>query len=90
MKGIKQGIVAATAAFALGAAPAFAEPTKMTDAQMDNVTGGLLTVIAVDVVDINQNDVRVAVPVAVNASAAVAVLGGAVAIAEQRPGRVTQ
>jgi len=32
-------------------------PVKMTDEQMDNVTAGLVTVVAVDVVDINNNNI---------------------------------
>ena len=66
------------------------QPVKMTDAQMDNVAGGaLVSVVAVDVVDVENvlNNVRVAIPV--NASVAIAVLGGAVAAASQ-PGRIFQ
>jgi hypothetical protein len=61
-------------------------PTEMTDAEMDTVTAGaLLTVIAFDVVDIENN--KVAVQAAVNA--AVGVLGNAVAL-QRSPARITQ
>ncbi len=61
---------------------AFAQkPAPMTDAQMDKVVGGaLITVVAVDVVDIsnvaNNNNVAAAIPV----NAAVAILGAAGAL----------
>jgi hypothetical protein len=64
---------------------------ELNDAELDAVTGGI-AVVANDVIDINNNDVQVAVPVA----AAVAVLGGAAAgnitrqtieAAPARPGR---
>jgi hypothetical protein len=64
------------------------QPVEMTDKQLDNVAGGLVNVVLVDVVDIERNNVTVAVPVA--ASVAVAVLGGAVAGTAQRPGRIIQ
>jgi hypothetical protein len=62
-------------------------PVEMTDAQMDNVTGGaLINAVLVDVVDVNNNNVQVAIPV--NAAVAIGVLGGPVgAAALQRPGR---
>src|SRR3954466_13902207 len=61
-------------------------PVEMTDAQMDNVTGGaLINAILVDVVDVNNNNVQVAIPV--NAGAAIAILGAAGAAALQQPGR---
>jgi hypothetical protein len=63
-------------------------PVELTDAELDAVTGGaLINVVAVDVVDINNNDVDVAIPV--NAAVAVAVLGQAAAVATQ-PGRIRQ
>jgi hypothetical protein len=63
-------------------------PVELTDAELDAVTGGaLINVVAVDVVDINNNDVDVAIPV--NAAVAVAVLGLAGAVATQ-PGRIRQ
>jgi hypothetical protein len=59
----------------------------MTEAQMDKVTAGaLLDVALVDVVDIGDVNVQVAVPV--NASVAVGVLGGALSTGLQAPGRV--
>lgn len=65
------------------------KPVPMTESQMDNVTGGaLVTAILVDVVDVNNNDVQVAVPV--NAAVAAGILGNAGAVAVQRPGRQTQ
>ena len=68
----------------------FMVPVELTDAELDAVTGGLVNVVAVDVVDINNNDVlnnnnvQLNLPVA----AAVAVLGTAGAITGNRPGRV--
>jgi hypothetical protein len=65
-------------------------PVALTDAELDAVAGGLVNVgvVAVDVVDINNNDVlnNNDVVVAVPVNAAVAVLG--VATAAQRPGRI--
>lgn len=62
------------------------KPVAMTEAQMDKVTAGaLIDVVLVDVVDVRDVNVQVAVPV--NASVAVAVLGGALSTAVQRPGR---
>jgi hypothetical protein len=53
---------------------------------MDKVTAGaLIDVALIDVVDVNDVTVQVAVPV--NASVAVGVLGGAVSGALQHPGR---
>jgi hypothetical protein len=64
-------------------AAASSGPVKMTDDQMDNVTAGLITVIAVDVVDVNNNnilnDAQLLNNIAVSANAAIAVLGNAVA-----------
>jgi hypothetical protein len=68
---------------------AAAAPVEMTDQQMDNVTAGaLIEVVAIDVVDIEKNNVAVAVPV--NAAVAVSVLGVSGAAAGQRPGNLTQ
>ena len=67
------------------------QAVKMTDAQLDNVAAGLITVVAVDVVDVNNNsilnnnDVQLLIPV--NASVAIGILGNAGAVAAQRPGR---
>jgi hypothetical protein len=78
-------------AFALATAgsSAFAKPALMSDAQLDNVAGGqgaLIDVTLVDVVDVNNNQVQVFVPV--NASVAAGILGEAGSLAVQRPGRV--
>ena len=66
-------------------APAFAgdtpttkkQPVKMTDKQLDDVAGGLVTIVAVDVVDVQTGDILRTVNVPANA--AIAVLGNAVA-----------
>ena len=67
------------------------QPVQMTEAQMDNVAAGLITVVALDVVDVQNvaNNLSVDVAVPVNAAAAVAVLGQAAAVAVQ-PGRIRQ
>ncbi|MCW8087354.1 hypothetical protein [Sabulicella glaciei] len=66
-----------------------AAPMELTAAELDAVAGGLINVVAVDVVDIENNNVAVAIPV--NAAVAIGVLGGAVAGAAQgRPGRIVQ
>ena len=74
------------------------QPVQMTDAQLDDVAAGLVTVVLVDVVDANGltvvddgirvlnnsvNGLTIQVPVAANVSAAVAVLGGAGSFAQQ-------
>lgn len=62
-------------------------PVPMSETQMDRVTaGGLIDVTVVNVA--NNNQVAVAIPV--NAAVAIAVLGGAVAGAAQKPGNITQ
>jgi hypothetical protein len=70
------------------------QPVQMTEAQLDNVAAGLITVVAVDVVDINRNNVAVPVTVQLPVNAAVAVLGEAAAAQlprfEGSPGRVRQ
>lgn len=59
---------------------------EMSDSQLDKVVGGaLVNAILVDVVDVNNNRVQVAVPV--NASVAAGILGNAGSVAVQRPGR---
>ena len=59
---------------------------EMSDSQLDKVVGGaLINAILVDVVDVNNNDVQVAIPV--NAAVAVGILGAAGAAAIQQPGR---
>jgi hypothetical protein len=50
-------------------------PTELTDAELDVVAGGLVTVVATDLIEINNNDVEVAIPIA----AGVGVLGAGVA-----------
>jgi len=84
-------VSALTAAVALVASGlASAAPVEMTDKQMDKVTAGaLINVVAVDVVDVQNNKVAVSIPV--NAAVAIGVLGGAVAGAAQgQPGRIQQ
>ena len=83
---------AASSAFAQQPTPVVPEqavastPVLMTDEQMDKVTAGaLLNVALVDVVDVRDVNVQVAVPV--NAAVAVGVLGGAIGTALQSPGR---
>jgi len=71
------------------------QPIQMTEAQLDNVTAGLLTITIVDAVDVGDVGVVVAIPVqaaaAIAASAAVAVLGTAVSDdAVSTLGNVTQ
>ena len=62
-------------------------PVPLTEAQMDNVTGGaLINAFVVDVVDVR--NVQVAIPV--NAAVAAGILGTAGAAALQQPGRVEQ
>ena len=86
--------IAIVSAMVLGlAAPAaFAgEPVTLTDTQMDIVKAGqacsVLSCIQLkDTVDVNNNNI--AVPV--NAAVAAGILGGAGALAVQRPGRQRQ
>lgn len=66
---------------------ASSEPVQMTDAQLDSVAAGLITIAVVDAVDIEDNQVQVAVPV--NAAVAAGVLGTAGAGAAQL-GNITQ
>lgn len=75
----------------VASAPAFAGPTKMTDAQLDNVTGGaLVNAVIIDAVDVNQNDVSVQVQAPVNAAVGVAVLSGPQLVGAQQLGNLTQ
>ena len=63
-------------------------PVQMTDAQMDNVVAGaLVNLLVIDAVDVNNNNVQVAVPV--NAAVAVGILGAGAAGATQL-GNITQ
>jgi hypothetical protein len=89
------GLAAASAAFAEPAKEPLNKPApqavKMSDAQLDNVAAGqaLIDVTAVDLVDVNNNNIAVNIPV--NAAAAINVLGGATgAVSTQRPGRILQ
>jgi hypothetical protein len=61
------------------------QPVQMTEKQLDDVAAGLVNVFLVDVVDIERNNVQVAVPV--NAAVAAGILGIAGAGAVQHPGR---
>jgi len=82
----KSLIAAATLALAASGTAFAKQPVKMTDQQMDQVTAGaLINAVLVDVVDVNNNDVQVAIPV--NAAVAVGILGAAGAAAVQQPGR---
>jgi hypothetical protein len=74
---MKKSMVAIAVALGVASAPALAGPKKMTDAQLDNVTGGNAPLIYVEVRDVVQN-VQVAVPVNANAAIAanVGVLSG--------------
>jgi hypothetical protein len=64
-------------------------PVALTETQMDNVTAGALAnVIVLDVVDIENNRVLVAVPV--NAAVAAGILGTGDADAVQHLGNQTQ
>jgi hypothetical protein len=101
---MKQAITAFALSFGLCAAPAFADQlqqppkspqaVKMSDAQLDNVVAGQLSIaeglinvngVSVDVRLLNNsaNNNTVQVPVAANVSAAVALLGNAAAMATQ-------
>jgi hypothetical protein len=68
------------------------QPVQMTDAQMDNVAGGLITAVLVDVVDVNNNNVQIAIPAHVNVNAVVALLGTATGgqVISGQPGNVLQ
>ena len=59
----------------------FKAPVELTDAELDAVVGGLINVAVVDAVDIEDNQVNVAVPV--NAAVAAGILGLAGAGAAQ-------
>jgi hypothetical protein len=98
---MKQSITVFALTAALASASAFAveskmEPAKapqkavkMSDAQLDNVSAGaLLNVLVIDAVDINNNQVQVAVPV--NANVAATVLGGTAGAAGTQLGNITQ
>ena len=71
------GVASTAPAFAGEPLTAKKQPVKMTDQQLDNVAGGLVTIVAVDVVDVQTGDILRTLNVPVNA--AIAVLGNAVA-----------
>jgi len=67
-------------------------PVKLTEAQMDNVTAGaLLNVVAIDVLDVNNNQVQVAVPVTAAVTAQVGILSQQIgSAAAGQTGRIGQ
>jgi hypothetical protein len=80
---------------ALAGSSALAKPTQMTEAQMDKVAGGLITVVAIDVVDVqnvaNNLSVDVAIPANVGANVVLAVLGAAAgSVVPTQTGRIRQ
>jgi len=89
---VSLGLAASPAAFADndGKEPEKkAQPVQMSEAQLDNVTAGaLINAVLVDVVDVRNVDVDVAIPV--NAAVAIDVLGGGAAAIARQPGRVFQ
>ena len=66
-------IAALAVTLSLIAAPAFAEPTKMSDAQLDQVTGGLADV-SVNLTNVANPTVTVNPAITVNPSVSVSVL----------------
>jgi hypothetical protein len=69
-------IAAVVLSFSLAAAPAaFAEPVKMSEAQLDHVTGGLADV-SVNLTDVANPTITVNPAVTVNPNVQVSVLGG--------------
>jgi hypothetical protein len=66
-------IAAVAVTLSLAAAPAFAEPTKMSEAQLDQVTGGLLDV-SVSATNVGNPTVTVNPTVTANPSVTVRVL----------------
>ena len=69
-------IAVAALSLSLVAAPvAFAEPVKMSEAQLDNVAGGLADV-SVNLTDVANPTITVNPTVTVNPSVSVSVLGG--------------
>ncbi len=64
-----------------------AVPIELTDAELDAVAAGaLIDVVAVDVVDVENNNVAVSVPV----NAAVAAFDSQAVATQGRPGRIRQ
>jgi hypothetical protein len=70
---MKKLIAAVAATLSLAAAPAFAEPTKMSEAQLDQVTGGLADV-SVSATNVGNPTVTVNPTVTANPSVTVRVL----------------
>jgi hypothetical protein len=62
------------------------QPVQMTEAQLDNVAGGLVDIVLVDVVDVEKNNLAVAANVPINA--AVAAFGSFATATQTRPGRI--
>jgi hypothetical protein len=86
---VAAGVTVSGFAYAQPDSPDTKRPTsrvEMSDSQLDKVVGGaLINAVLVDVVDVNNNNVQVAIPV--NAGVAVGILGAAAAAAVQQPGR---
>jgi hypothetical protein len=55
----------------------FKAPMELHDNELDAVSGGLITVVLFDVIDVENNEIIKNVSADVNAAAAVAVLGAA-------------
>jgi hypothetical protein len=68
-------IAAVAVALSLAAAPAFAAPTKMSEAQLDQVTGGLADV-SVSLSNVGNPTITVNPTITANPSVSVSVLGG--------------
>jgi hypothetical protein len=84
--------LATSLATAGSAYAASAPPAQLNDSELDQVTAGaLVNVVAVDVVDINRNEIvkNVDVAIPINASVAIGILGAAGSVATQ-PGRIFQ
>jgi hypothetical protein len=68
-------IAAVAVILSLAAAPAFAQPTKMSEAQLDQVTGGLADV-SVNLSDVANPTITVNPTTTVSPTVTVSVLGG--------------
>ena len=68
-------IAALAVVLSLAAAPAFAEPTKMSEAQLDQVTGGLVDV-TVNPTNVGNATITVNPTVTLSPTVTVSVLGG--------------
>jgi hypothetical protein len=68
-------IAAVAVALSFAAAPAFAAPTKMSEAQLDQVTGGLADV-SVSLSNVGNPTITVNPTITANPSVSVSVLGG--------------